>query len=301
LPSSPWYTSIVPANTETNTLGQTSGVYSGNFDRFIPETYEGMKRFREATTLEYTHIPRSGNQKNAFGMDELEIRMMLAFPSRFVPNNGRTGFFYVAPATRLVWWNGPVSPNMPPSGFGTFLDLGVRPKFNESFSLNAWGRVGIFSDYKNLTSDAFRFQGRLEGIGTLTPDMQFIGGIIYYGRARVKMLPTVGVIWKPDDNWELRLVFPDPRVSRRLWRGPETDWWGYVRMDYAGGSWDIKDQKGLTDYNDIRFGVGIEFLSLSHLGGYFEFGGCFDRELYSRGQRLASLPSVFYLKTGIRF
>jgi hypothetical protein len=72
-------------------------------------------------------------------------------------------------------------------------------------------------------------------------------------------------------------------------------------MDYAGGCWDIKGFDGLTDYNDIRLGMGIDFAVQNQFAGYFEFGGSFDRELYSHGQRQATLPSVLYLKTGFIF
>jgi len=296
---SSWLNSILPVSTEPSGLAQSSNVYSGNFDRFFPETYEAMRRFRDATSFEYTHLPRSNNKTKGFGMDEIDIRMQLAFPCRFIPNAGKTGFFYVAPGGNLVWWNGPTSPDMSPNGFGAFLDFGVQPKFNDIFSLIAWGRFGVFSDFENVSSDAWRYQGRLEGVGVLSPTMQLHGGVIYYGRARVKLLPTVGVVWTPDENWVLRLVFPNPKVSRRLWTGTQADWWGYVHMDYGGGSWDITDL-GLTDYNDVRLGMGIEFAAPSRIGGYFEFGGSFARELYYNGHG-TNLPSVLYLKTGFIF
>jgi hypothetical protein len=245
-------------------------------------------------------------------MDEINMRTQFAFPCRFVPNDGKTGFFYVAPATSLVWWNGPAgaSQYMSPNGFGAFLDFGVQPKFNEFFSLNAWGRLGVFSDFHKITSDALRYQGRLEGIVNATPEMQLQAGVVYYGRARVKLMPTVGVVWKPDENWTFKMVFPNPKVLRRLTNleramneltGNRAEWRGYVHMDYSGGSWDIKGL-GLNDYNDIRLGAGIEFLSQSHIGGYFEFGGSLDRELYSgKHGRWAGPPAVLYLKTGFFF
>jgi hypothetical protein len=294
-----WFSSVIPVG---STSGQSqpmfSDIYSGNFDRFVPETYEAVKRFRDATSFEYTHLPR-GSKAKGFGMDEIDMRLQLAFPCRFIPNNGQPGYFYVAPSGRLVWWNGPTSPDMPPNGFGTFLDFSVQPKFNDSFSLIAWGRFGISSDFNNMSSDAFRYQAHLEGIGRISPNMHLHAGVIYYGRARVKMLPTMGVVWKPDENWVFRLVFPNPKISRRLWMGPQADWWGYVRMDYSGGSWDIENY-GLTDYNDIRLGTGIDFDSPGVMGGYFEFGGSFARELYYGGHS-TSLPAALYLKMGIIF
>ena len=297
-----WFGMVVPASNES--LGQNqsvySNVYSGNFDKFIPETYAAVRRFREATSFEYTFLPRRGKD-NGFGMNEIDIRMQLAFPCRFIPNNGRSGFFYLAPAASFVWWDGPNEPNMPANAFGTFMDFGVQPRFNEHFSLNAWGRLGIFSDYTNVTSDALRYQGRLEGIYNATPHWEIHAGVIYYGRSRIKLLPTAGFVLAPDENWLLRLVFPDFKIQRRIWKGPQADWWGYARLDYSGGSWDISEHPGLTDYNDIRLGAGIEFAMPHRLGGYFEFGGSFDREIYFGGRRQADLPSVIYLKTGVIF
>ena len=303
-PTSPFGTIFPVGNSGgTSGLGQAtpSSIYSGNFDRFVPETYEAMRRFRDATSFEYTHLPR-GTGANSFGMDEIDIRMQLAFPCRFIPNNGTTGYFYIAPAGSFVWWNGPVGPpDMSPNGFGAFLDFGVQPKFNETFGLIAWGRIGVFSDFENVTSDALRFQGRLEGVVNASPQMQVHAGVIYYGRSRVKMLPTGGVVWTPNEDWVLKLIFPNPKVSRRLWTGPQADWWGYVHLDYAGGSWDISGL-GLTDYNDLRLGMGIEFAAPNRIGGYFEFGGSLARELYSNDRhRWASPPSVLYMKTGIIF
>jgi len=300
---SPLFGSILPVGSGTSGLGQSapSSIYSGNFDRFVPETYQAIRRFRNAASFQYTHLPR-GKSAKSFGMDEIDMRMQLAFPCRFVPDNGRAGEFYIAPGGSLAWWNGPVGPpHMSPNGFGAFLDFGVQPRFNETFELIAWGRIGLFSDFEKVTSDAFRYQGRLEGVFNASAQMQFHAGVIYYGRARVKMLPTVGVVWTPDEDWVLKLVFPNPKVLYRLWKGPQADWWGYVHMDYAGGSWDIDGHNGLTDYNDIRLGAGIEFATQSRIGGYFEFGGSFARELYSNGHRQMSLPSVMYLKTGITF
>jgi hypothetical protein len=238
-------------------------------------------------------------------MDEIDLRMQLAFPCRFIPNNGAgstgSGYFYAAPGGMLAWWDGPAGPpDMSPNGFGAFLDFGLQPQFNEVFGLNAWGRFGIFSDFDKITSDALRFQGRLEGIIRTSSNMQVYVGILYLGRERVKLLPTGGVVWSPDENWTVRLIFPNPKVSRRLWSGPQADWWGYAHMDYAGGSWDINGL-GLTDYNDVRLGMGIEFYTPSRIGGYFEFGGSFARELYSHGHRWAEPPTVLYLKTGIIF
>jgi hypothetical protein len=278
-----------------------SGIYSGNFEQFVPETYQAMRRFREATRFDYTLLP-GGDKANSFGLNEIDIRMQLGIPCRFIPNSGSgTGFFYVAPGANLVWWDGPAGPpHMSPNGFGAFLDFGMQPQFNEVFSLNAWFRLGLFSDFKHVSSDAFRYQGRFEGIFNVSPNVQISAGVIYLDRVRNKIMPTGGVIWSPRDDLVLKLVFPNPKISKRLWNSGNAEWWGYVQGDYGGGSWSI-DGIGKTDYNDIRIGAGLEFETLTRIGGYVELGGSFGRELYSQHQKWAKPSNVLYFKTGFIF
>lgn len=295
----------VPGAAQQNIYGSSPKVYSGNFDRFMPETYEAMRRFREATSFEYTFLPGGKNKDDSFGLGEIDMRMQLAIPCRFIPNNGTgqtgPGFFYIAPGGSIVWWDGPVGPpDMSPNGFGAFLDFGMQPQFNDVFSVDAWFRVGVFSDFKKVRSDAFRFQGRAVGLFTVSPNVKVVAGVIYLDRERVKILPTGGVVWTPRDDWMLRLTFPNPKISKRIGNSGCAEWWGYVNADYGGGCWEISGL-GKTDYNDIRVGLGVEFETYSRVSGYFELGGSFGRELYSDGVRWSKPPDVVYLKMGFIF
>lgn len=297
---------VAVGSSAPNTGSNSVSVYSGNFERFVPETYEAMRRFREATSVEFTFLPRGKKTKNdSFGMDELDLRMMLAVPCRFIPNNGTgqsgSGYFYIAPGANLVWWSGPKGPpHMSPNGFGAYVDVGMQPQFNDVFAVDAWFRFGVYSDFKKVKSDAIRFQGKAAGIFTVSPDIKIVAGVMYLHRERIKILPTGGVIWTPRDDWILRLTFPNPKISKRLWTGDRAEWWGYVNADYGGDSWYVQDL-GKTDYNDIRVGIGIEFETHSRVNGYFELGGSFNRELYSRNRKWASPSDVIYFKTGIMF
>lgn len=299
-----------PIGSQQQVTGYNSNpqkIYSGNAEKFFPETYDAMRRFREATSVEVTFIPKS-NKDDSFGLVELDLRMQLAFPCRFIPNNGAgrtgSGYFYVAPGGSLVWWNGPSDmpgrPSMGSSGFSAFLDIGAQPQFNDSFALDAWFRIGVFSDFKKLHSDSIRYQGRVMGLYSVSSQFKIVLGVQYLHRARVKLIPTGGVVWTPREDLILRLTFPNPKISKRFWNTGNCDWWAYVVGDYGGGSWSI-DGLGRTDYNDIRIGGGVEFETISRVSGYFELGGAFNRELYSGGQAWCKPPNAFYLKAGIVF
>ncbi|MGL4594138.1 MAG: hypothetical protein ACRCUY_05360, partial [Thermoguttaceae bacterium] len=178
--------------------GASTSIYSGNFDQFMPETYEAMKRFRDATSFELTWIPR-GKDEMGFGITELDLRMQLAIPCRFIPNNGAgqkgPGYFLVAPGGSLVWWDSPSLLGASQNGFSAFLHFGVQPRFNDTFALDAWFRFGAYSDFKQVTSKSMRYQGGIKGIFTVSPTVQVVAGAIYIDRAHYKILPTGGIIW----------------------------------------------------------------------------------------------------------
>ncbi len=303
----PWTGTL---GTTPNSCSPATKVYSGNMEQFFPETYQAMRRFREATSVNFTYIPAgSKSEWNYFGVDELDFRMQLGFPCRFIPNNGPgctgPGFFYVAPGGSLLWWDGPDTnqmygaPRISPNGFSASLDFGMTPQFNETFSLDAWFRFGVFSDFNEITSKSLRYQGRLAGMFNVSNQFKIVAGVLYLDRSRVKVLPTGGVIWTPREDIVLRITFPNPKLSMRIYNTGRAEWWGYLQGDYGGGSWTMDGVK--TDYNDIRVGAGIEFETLSKVGGFFEVGGAFNREIYSNGNAWCTPKSMVYLKTGFVF
>ncbi|GHT10681.1 hypothetical protein FACS1894170_03180 [Planctomycetales bacterium] len=288
---------------QPSSLGQSSSSL-GSFDKYTSNTVQSIRRFREATSFDFSYLP-GGNKVNSFGLGQADVQMRLAFPCRFIPNNtgasSGTGWFYVVPGASFFWFDGPVGPpDMSANAFGTYLKFGTEPQFNNVFGLRAWGQLGIFSDYHKITSDAFRFSGDLEGTVQISPQMQIVAGVLYLGRERIRVLPTGGLIYRPSEDWTLRLVFPNPKITKHLWKGQYADVSGYIDADYCGNTWDIK-YIGATDYNDIRVGTGLEFVTPRKIAGYFEFGGSFARELYSNGQRWCKAPEVLYLKTGFVF
>ncbi|GHT21226.1 hypothetical protein FACS189419_01790 [Planctomycetales bacterium] len=287
----------------TSSLGQSSPATS-KFDTLAPDTVRAIRRFRESTSADFTFLP-GGSKNNSLGMGQIDLQMQLNFPCRFIPNNNGgtsgTGWFYVVPGASLFWWDGPVAnPGMSANGFGAYLKFGAEPQFNDVFALKTWGQLGVFSDYHKITSDAIRFSADIEGIVKLSDKMKLVAGVLYLGRERVRLLPTGGVIYQPNDDLEFRFLFPNPKVTKRLWKGQRADWFGYISADYCGMTWDI-ETIGATDYNDIRLGAGIEFSTPQKVRGYFEFGGSFGRELYTNGVSWSDPPTVMYLKMGFVF
>ena len=76
------------------------------------------------------------------------------------------------------------------------------------------------------------------GIVALSERFQIVGGILYLGRNNIKLLPAVGVLWSPDDDIKLELVFPQPRASYRFAQECGVDWWVYLMGEFGKGCGD---------------------------------------------------------------
>ena len=110
-------------------------------------------------------------------------------------------------------------------------------------------------------------------------DIRF--GAVYLDRVDVKILPAGGVYWRPTPDWDVYLVFPNPKVRKFLTAIGNTKWYGYAAGEYGGGSWTVRRQftDDRIDYNDIRAIGGVEWETQTLIRGHIEVGYVFDREV----------------------
>jgi hypothetical protein len=114
-------------------------------------------------------------------------------------------------------------------------------------------------------------------------------GVVYLDRYTVKLLPAGGVIWTPTPDWRAEVIFPRPKVSRRLttWGQFNTDIWLYVVGEFGGGSWTVTrhppgmptDFRDRVNYDDLRVNLGLDLRGPRGMKGWFEVGYVFDREI----------------------
>ena len=138
----------------------------------------------------------------------------------------------------------------------------------------------------------------------LSPHMTLKAGVWYLDRVQVKILPAGGLVWTPNADIYFNILFPNPKIAKRLTTWGNTEWWLYASGDYGGGTWTIKRNTGLRrrrvhpadgtytrfDYNDIRVAVGLEFKTPRQLEGHFEVGLSCSRQLVYAD----NLPSDYY-------
>ncbi|MBQ2791132.1 MAG: hypothetical protein IJE97_15960 [Thermoguttaceae bacterium] len=270
-------------------------------------TIQKVFKYRDDISASYMFVPKGDS--NGLGMHEVEGRILFAFPwdtmrERTCFNNG---FFLLTPSFRYNNWSQTDAPatafKMPDSTF----DAGLTTLFATNLrdlEVKVEVSVGVASSFQKIDCDAFYIRGR--AMGALPIDnakqVKATGGLIYYDRIEYKIVPSGGIIWRPNEQNVVRLVYPDPRWSRYLTKLNETDWWFYIGGEIGGGRWLIEDrgQTFNTDYDDYRVGLGLTF-DCDKLKGCVEVGGAFNRKLVSKQGVWYEPKDAVYLKTGFLF
>jgi hypothetical protein len=245
--------------------------------------------------FDYTFIPGDGG-------DDLQINdFNLRGTFAFFPFGGQTPLL-ITPGFGLHLWHGPSpGPDLPNQVYDFTLDFNIKPKFGEHVALDLGVTPGFFTDFDGMDSDAFRIQGRAVAIVTPNNRFQIVGGIVYYDRLDVKLLPVAGVVWTPNQDTRFELVFPRPKLSTRLTNVGNTEWWWYVAGEYGGGTWSavVDGTRQQVDYGDIRFLLGLDWANYQGPRGMVEIGYAVDRELQFETLPTTELDSSFLFRAGI--
>jgi len=182
-----------------------------------------------------------------------------------------------------------------PTGFGTpdlpeqLYDLSVDIKWlqplSTEFAFELGITPGVFTDFEQSSSDAFRMGARAIGFITYSPQTRFVLGLAYLDRDDVNYLPVTGMVWTPSEDARFELVFPRPKIA---WRRPtfgSSQEWFYLTGEFGGGSWAVRRESGADDvanYYDLRLAVGWERTTPLGPKAFVEIGYAFNRRLEFR-------------------
>jgi hypothetical protein len=217
------------------------------------------------------------------------------------------------------WWDGPTSSRTGPPGLrraGLPEDL---YRFGWDFELASPGEgpwsyqiafnPSINTDFEqSITRDAWNFDGRAILFYRSSPQLLWAFGAGYWDRVNDRIIPYAGVIYTPDDRWEFRLVFPEPRISYFLGTPNGHASWVYVRGEYhveayqveleylgAGGR---REKMEIADWR-LMLGLRKEFGNVS---GFLEAGWVFDRQVdFLHETPGFDIDSGFITRAGIRY
>lgn len=218
------------------------------------------------------------NRNGADDMGMVEARSFLTvalpLPSRDFPLLVTTGF----DATPL---NGPVAPNLPPAVYDAYMDFMWLPKLADRWLGILAISPGVYSDFDDVQTDAWRFKGKaLVKYDWIPNRVQVAAGILYLDRFTVNWLPAGGVIWDPTDDVHLEMLFPRPKFAYRYTATALHEDWAYLAGEFGGDTWSVRrsaDEWDLLELVDWRIYLGIERKRDLGVAARLEVGYVFSR------------------------
>jgi hypothetical protein len=236
-------------------------------------------RFLQHPRLSETYL-YGADKTDDLAINDIEIAITGALPNFFLS----TQPIYITPTYVHHLWDGPqgISADLPPNAYSAFLDMFWASDPNRPLGAELGVAVGAFTDFDTFTTKSIRVIGEGFGVVRLTPQLTFKLGVWYLNRNDLKLLPAGGLVWQPNPQTKIDILFPNPKFSRYMMSYGTGDIWWYVSGEYGGGAWTIKraDNSGdRVDINDIRVKLGIDWITQRNFRGFAEIGYVFDRQV----------------------
>jgi len=241
---------------------------------------------------------------NGMGTNDLQLQSIFALPC---PT--RDSPLVITPGFAVHYLQGPQYSDLPPRLYDSYVDFRWLSQVTPTLGLDLAITPGVFSDFNQESSKAFRLQGHGAAAWTWNETTKFVLGAAYLDRPDVELIPIGGVIWTPSSDLKFDLIFPHPRISRRIyWSGQSGDGvqdWAYIAGEFTGDAWAIRRSDGLDDQvviSDYRLVFGMERKVLNGLSSRFEIGYVFGRRIKYRSDTPDFHPSdTVMLRGGLTY
>lgn len=214
--------------------------------------------------------------------------------------------FTSAPQFSMRSWDGPNQVALPGSVYRVGWDLQLATPQTGPWSIQLDFNPSINTDFDSgVGADAWNFDGYGILFYQASPQWLWAFGAGFWDRVNDRVIPYAGVVWRPDDIWEWRLVFPNPRVS--LFLG--NTWWGatwfYVSGEYHIEAYQIEigntNARERIEIQDWRVMVGLRSDN-GRVASFLEAGWLLDRSVeFGRTTPDFSIDDGFMARFGLRF
>lgn len=154
----------------------------------------------------------------------------------------------------------------------------------------------------DVGGSAIGVSGGVNALWRYDASLSFRFGLMVSPDSDLKLLPMVGADWWLDDRWNLRLMFPQPRLVYRL----NDRWNAYVGGNMVSSTFRTSQGLGtaiglarynnaLGTYRDVRLGVGVHYNWSRAIGAELETGYSVSRQMdYTRiGERVKFDPAPY--------
>lgn len=279
-PPAGWDPNAIPSNQPGSLLSQDPYMASPQFQWPSMEPVMTMRKFIQEVRGDYTYI--GGNDVNRLNMHDVIVTSTFAVPFLYSREHPLLvtpgfGFHFLSPTQPAA--------DLPGTLYDAFIDTEWNPQLSPWLGAELGVRLGVYSDFKKVTGESIRWPAQGFAVLKLAPSVDIKFGVMYLDRVHINVLPSGGVIWRPNSDNRFDILFPNPKLSHRLGSDGVTEWWLYARGDYGGGDWQVtRDVPAPStyqrvDYNDMRVALGLEFRRRAGLNGLVEVGYAFEREV----------------------
>ena len=267
-----------------------------------PYRYGLQERFNVA------FLPGSGTSPNRGSFEIFEVD----FEKPFVNPLWSNWVFTVSPQFNYRAWEGPngaVAPapaNLPESVYRFGLNFQLATPTVNGWSAEFGFNPALATDFDaSLDGDAMFYDGYAVVFLQWSPQLTLALGALYWDRVQDYVLPYAGVVYTPDQYWELRLVFPQPRITYFLGTPYGVATWIYAGAEYHVESYYVDLHFGGRDerveYKDWRVYGGMRW-EAGQFVTFVELGAAIDREVdFERVGNDFDVDAGFFARTGLRW
>ena len=220
------------------------------------------------------------------GAEGLEIGELHTKGIFAMPCPTRDAPLVITPGFAVQSIEAPASVDLPQQLYSSYTQFRWLSQITPQWGLDFAITPGVYSDFHQESSDAFRLTGHGAVAWNWTEKAKIVLGAAYLDRPDAVAIPIGGLVWTPDDDTNVNLVFPHPKISRRIyWSGLDDDRvqdWAYIAGEFAGDAWAIRRADGANDQvvlSDYRFILGVERKVIGGLSSRFEVGYVFSRRV----------------------
>ena len=196
----------------------------------------------------------------------------------------------------------PVPVHINTLGFGT--GLGYRADENWMFMARISPVIYRLDD---VNSDDVGVAGGLMAMWNYSPTFQFMFGVMAAPDSDLPVLPMAGMNWRINQQWDLSLMFPQPRLIFQ----PDEHWRFYAGANINGTTFRTSNTLGgdignarynnaLGTYRDVHFGGGIGYMLNQSVRVEAEAGYSISRQIdYKELDETVKFDPAPYVRIGI--
>ena len=221
------------------------------------------------------------NDSRSFGQTDLESKIILALPC---PT--RDSPMVMTPGFTAHFLQGPAGVDLPPRLFDAYMQFRWLSQVTPRLGLDLAVTPGVYSDFDQGTSDALRVTGHAAAAWTWSQTTKIVLGAAYLDTFDINVSPVAGISWKPNEELTFDLIYPTPKISKRVhWfdgLNKDVETWVYIAGEVAYDSWAIAHSNGSNDQvllSDDRLLLGLERKAHGGLTASVEVGYVFNRRI----------------------